>query len=230
MAPEGLLPDHAFCGQEVAGGLGVSVAPSALKRARADGPTWQEFDAAFAALGLSLGLAVYVSSDAIASCSAELIYGQGGNMSDFAYIFVDETVSGGLVQSGRIRFSRDRAEPNVGRVLVPTGDAELVPLRELASVTSIRRPEGVESLARGIAYAIHAALSVVHFDAVMIDGSIPDGVLRRIVLLVRGYLDELDEDLTSALPVREGSRGRKETGLGAACLPLADRFFPTAAG
>jgi predicted NBD/HSP70 family sugar kinase len=208
-------------------GLGVSVSTTG-PRTR-PGPSWGELDAAFSALGHQLGLATYVSSEAAAACSAELIYGLGAGISDFAYVFVAESLSGGLVQNGNIRFSRDDVGSNMGRVLVPAGDGAMVPLRTLAGLTG-KRPADAKSLeliARGVAYAVHAAASVVHYDVVIVDGSLPPQTLRHLVLLLRGVLAEFDDKSSSALSVREGSRARKGATLGAACLPLVDRFYPS---
>ncbi len=212
-------------------GLGVSISTDGAKPGRA-GSSWQEFDLAFAAVGQSLGLATYVSSDAVAACSAELIYGLGAGISDFAYVFIGDSVSGGLVQNGNIRFARDDAGSNMGRVLVPNGSGDMVPLRSLAGIPAKKPvdPRALELLARGIAYAVHSASSVVHYGAVIVDGSLPAQTLRDIVLLVRGVLGEFDDSTSSSLSVREGSRSRKGAVLGAACLPLADRFYPGSAG
>lgn len=207
-------------------GLGVSIA-SGIRQGRSGLP-WREIDEAFAELGRSSDLATFVSSDAIAACSAELIYGLGAGISDFAYVFIDDAVSGGLVQRGNIRFARNDAGTNMSRILVPDGNGGMAPLGSLAG-TSSRKPtdaESLEPLARGIAYALHSASSVVHYDLAIVDGAIPSLTLRHIVLLLRGILGEFDDGVPSSLSVREGSRARKGAVLGPACLPLADRFYP----
>ena len=208
-------------------GLGASIASGALGKITPSMP-WQEIDDAFAALGQEVGIATYVSNDAVAACSAEQIYGLGGGLSDFAYVFIDESVSGGLVQDGRIHFSRDGAGANVGKVLVPNAATKMVPLRSLASGARSKKPiaKDLELLARGIAFAVYSASAVVSYSAVIVDGSIPAENINHLCALLRSFLAEIDEVITVPLIVREGSHVRKAVALGAACLPLADRFYP----
>lgn len=172
-----------------------------------------------------------MSSDAVAACSAELIYGQGSGASDFAYVFIDGSVSGGLVQNGHVRFARDDLGSNMGKVLVPNHRAEMVPLHTLAGAVRDNPddPRTLELLARGIAYAVYSASSIVNYDAVIVDGSIPPASLRQLVMLLRRVLAELSGNGAATLSVSEGSRVRKPATLGPACLPLADRFYPAVA-
>ena len=207
-------------------GLGVSVAPDALARSHAEEP-WREVESTFTDLGQALDLFTCVSSEAVAACSAELIYGLGGAMSDFLYAFVDHSVSGGLVQGGHIRFSRDEDGANVGRMMVPDGDSGMVRLNTIAArCAATGEPQDCDRLARGLAHAAYAALSIFGYGAVIVDGALPHGVLQRIVVGVREALGEIAGGDGSALSVQLGSLSRKPLALGAACLPLARRFFP----
>lgn len=201
-------------------GLGVSLSSGSADRANLP---WKQVETAFFDFGQSLGLATYVSSDAVSACSAELIYGHGVGVADFLYVFIDHSISGGLVQNGRIRFSRDDTGPNIGQFLVATAKGTLVPLRTLADEG---RPhvDRVPGLARNIAYAVHSASSVVNFDAVIVDGDLPQDQLHKLTSELRSALSDLtDGDIPF---VNEGSLRSKGAAIGAACLPLADRFFP----
>lgn len=210
-------------------GLGASIASGGLQTG-AGSMSWLEIDDAFAVFGQDIGITTYVSNDAIAACSAEQIYGLGGGLSDFAYVFVDESVSGGLVQDGRIHFSRDGSGANLGKVLVPNADAKMVPLRSLASVVRKKKlmSKDLELLARGIAFATYSASAVVNYSAVIVDGAISSEHISRLCALLRTLLAEIDGGNLTPLIVREGSHTRKAVALGAACLPLADRFYPEA--
>jgi len=211
-------------------GLGASIASGALAKSRAQ-MSWQYIDEEFSGLGQSLGIATYVSTDAVAACSAELIYGLGGGMSDFAYVFIDDTVSGGLVHAGRIHFSRDSTGANMGKILVPNADAKMVPLRSLADAVGkkSRTIKQLELLARGIAFAVHSASAVVSYSAVIVDGAIASEDLNHISAILRNLLAEFGDANAPPIAVREGSHARKAAALGAACLPLADRFYPDSA-
>jgi predicted NBD/HSP70 family sugar kinase len=204
-------------------GLGISLSWASADRANLP---WQEVEARFFDLGQSMGLATYVSSDAVSACSAELIYGHGVGLSDFLYVFIDHSISGGLVQNGRIRFSRDDTGPNIGQFLVATARGELVPLRSLADIGrgSNPSPELIRTLARNIGYAAHSASSVVNYEAVIVDGNLPQDMLHMLTSELRSTL--LDFSGGNGPMVSEGSLGRKGATIGAACLPLADRFFP----
>jgi len=201
-------------------GLGVSWSSGSADRANLP---WKQVESVFLEFGQSLGLATYVSSDAVAACSAELIYGHGSGIGDFLYIFIDRSISGGLVQNGRICFSRDDTGPNIGRFRVTSSDGSLVPLRTLVrdrKASAARIP----SLARNIAYAVHSASSVVNFDAVIVDGDLLHDQLHRLTSELRSTLSDLSG---ADIPfVNQGLRGLKGAALGAACLPLVDRFFP----
>ncbi len=210
-------------------GIGLSIASGSLERDRARTP-WQDIEAGLSRLGQSLDLATYVSSDALAACSAELIYGLGSGVADFLYVFVDESISGGLVQGGRIRFSRDDAGANIGKVLVPNTQGQMVPLRTISVGTPRRAAsaKSVDLLARGIAQAVIAAASLAPFATVIVDGSVPQETLQQITVKLRAWLAELGGGEAAELGIREGSQHRKNVALGAACLPLADRFYPRA--
>lgn len=201
-------------------GLGISLASGSADRANLP---WKQVEAEFFEFGQSLGLATYVSSDAVSACSAELIYGHGVGVSDFLYVFIDRSISGGMVQNGRIRFSRDDTGPNIGQFLVATPDGSLVPLRTLAD-SGGAPADRLSTLARNIAYAVHSASSVVNFDAVIIDGDLSHDHLHRLTSELRSTLSDLaGVDIPF---VSEGSLALKGAAIGAACLPLADRFFP----
>jgi predicted NBD/HSP70 family sugar kinase len=201
-------------------GLGISLSSGSADRANLP---WKQMEAVFFELGQSLGLATYVSSDAVAACSAELIYGHGVGVADFLYVFIDRSISGGLVQNGRIRFSRDDSGPSIGQFLVATAKGSMVPLRTLAG-DGRSLAKRIPSLARNIAYAVHSASAVVNFDAVIIDGDLSHEHLHRLTSELRSTLSDL---AGADVPfVNEGSRGLKSAAVGAACLPLADRFFP----
>jgi predicted NBD/HSP70 family sugar kinase len=191
-------------------GLGASITSGALGDNGAR-MSWQEIDETFAALGRQLGIATYASTDAVAACSAELIYGLGGGLSDFAYVFIDDSVTGGLVQDGHIHFSRDGTGANMGKVLVPDSEARMVPLRTLAAAAQRKASitKDLDLLARGIAFAAHSASAVVRYSAVIVDGAIPIENLSHISAKLRSLLAEFVEADGLPLAVREGSHARR---------------------
>lgn len=188
-------------------------------------PSWAELDMAFQEVGRSLDLSVNVSSDALAACSAELIYGLGPTVPDFLYVFLDNAVGGGLVQGRRIRFSRDDIGPNLGKLLVPAGKARPVPLKGLA-ITGDASANAVGQLAEGLAYAIASCAALVPCQTVIVDGPLPAHMLRLIMAKLRSAIARLDIAGAADISAREGSMARKSIAMGAACLPLLDRYYP----
>ena len=75
------------------------------------------------------------------------------------------------------------------------------------------------------AYAIAAACSVIDFEAAVIDGWMPAAVRSRLVEAVRTALEEIDVEGLKVASVREGTVGIHARALGAASLPLSDRFL-----
>lgn len=211
-------------------GIGVAVAPHG-RDALGSVARLAEFDKAFSELGQQLHLAVYVSSDAVAACSGELIYGLGSGVPNFVYLFIGDSLEGGLVQDGHIHFARDATGLGIGKVPVAGARGKTVPLWTLA-----QRPDAASEdqwltlLARGIAHAVYSASVMMGCDLVILDGSLPLAARRRIVVSVKSELSRLDRNMAVPLVVREGTRERRTLGLGAACLPLVDRFFPQAEG
>jgi predicted NBD/HSP70 family sugar kinase len=210
--------------------IGVSIASAAAKFSKGDGELpWQEADEVFGRLAASVELVAHVSSDAKAACSAELIYGIASGLQDFAYVFVDTSISGGLVHEARMRFSRDVGGSNIGKVLVLDRDRRrMVPLWTLAARLGADASDkaALDDLAHGIAHAVHSISAVANFDTVIVDGTIAPETRTPLVTSIKKHLSDMDADATAHLTVREGSLARKSTAFGAACLPLVDRFFP----
>jgi predicted NBD/HSP70 family sugar kinase len=208
-------------------GLGVALAPGALDRFSSRGE-WDPVETSFAELGRSLSLATYLSSEVVAACGAEIIYGLGVGLSDFIYVFLGHSIEGGMVQKGRIKFSRDGRTGNIGRVPVPDGDG----LVRLADLLKAPRGRGSGNGARakrigeGLAYAVYSAMAVAGCNAVIIDGSVATALRRQISDALRSRIGELEAGAAASLIIRDGTHDRRHQALGAACLPLVDRFFP----
>jgi predicted NBD/HSP70 family sugar kinase len=81
----------------------------------------------------------------------------------------------------------------------------------------------------GIAHAIGAAASVIDFEAVLIDGWLPAETRRRLVEGTRAALVGINLAGILAPDVLEGSVGPDARALGAASLPLSERFLATSA-
>ncbi|WEZ85437.1 winged helix-turn-helix transcriptional regulator (plasmid) [Rhizobium sp. 32-5/1] len=206
--------------------IGVSVASGGLSGDRS-ARRWSEIENAFHQVGRSLNLSINVSSDAVAACSAELIYGIGPTVPDFLYVFLDSAVGGGLVQDRRIRFSRDDTGPDLGKLLIPNGKARPVQLKNLA-IGDNGNANAIGQLAEGIACAIANCAALIPCQTVIVDGPLPAHMLRLVMAKLRSAIAQLDFVGNADIAAREGSMARKSIAMGAACLPLLDRYYPEA--
>ena len=83
----------------------------------------------------------------------------------------------------------------------------------------------IDRAAEGISYAVVDALSVIDFEAAVIDGALPASVRKRIVARIIDKLATLD---TKGLPTHtivEGSIGNRARAIGAASLPFLAKFM-----
>jgi predicted NBD/HSP70 family sugar kinase len=85
----------------------------------------------------------------------------------------------------------------------------------------------ISRLAKGVAHAVAAVAAVVRCDTVVVDGSLAPDIQRKVIVDLRAELARLDMVEANRISVREGSSSRKSLALGAACLPLADRYYPS---
>jgi predicted NBD/HSP70 family sugar kinase len=215
---------------------------------------WRGFDLA-AEAGRITGLPVFSCNDATAACAAELIFGEAGRYADMLYIFVAWFIGGGIVLNGHLYPGRSGYAGSIGQVLVPSlddrGEARGQQLLHVASMYRLERAikaaggdpspiwespddwtpieahldDWIDRAAEGIAYAIVDALSVIDFEAAVIDGALPASVRKRIVERARERLAALE---TKGLPphvVAEGSIGNRARAIGAASLPFLAKFM-----
>ena len=69
-------------------------------------------------------------------------------------------------------------------------------------------------------------MTLIDFEAVIIDAMLPQGEVRAITDAVRTALGEIDWTGLSPVKVRPGSVGAPARVLGAAILPLIRQFSP----
>jgi predicted NBD/HSP70 family sugar kinase len=83
----------------------------------------------------------------------------------------------------------------------------------------------VAEAAAGLAQAVAAACSVIDFECVLIDGWCPPNVRAQVVSAVTEALAQLNLAGLHAPVIREGTIGPDARALGAASLPLSERFL-----
>lgn len=211
---------------------------------------WRRFDIR-AEIEAICSYPTYLQNDATAACGAELVFGTGARPGNFLYFYVGYFVGGGVVLRDNLFTGRTGNAGAVGSMPVPAPDGRVVQLIELSSLSGLEMamraggldsqslwtaPDGwiveeplidawVSDAAHGLAHAIGAAASVIDFDAALIDGWLPAGLRRRLVEEVALRLRRIDLAGITPPNVLEGTVGPDARALGAASLPLSERFL-----
>ena len=84
--------------------------------------------------------------------------------------------------------------------------------------------EWIEEVADSLSYAILAAIAVIDFAAVIVDGAFPVSVRAGIVARTAEKTARLDHRGLSPVAIIEGSVGSGARAIGGACLPLLANF------
>jgi predicted NBD/HSP70 family sugar kinase len=199
---------------------------------------------------------VTVQNDATAACGAELVFGTGERPRDFLTFYVGFFIGGGLVLNGRLFPGRTGNAAGVGPIPVPGPDGTMRRLLGVASLSVLaraidakegdsgqlwERPDGwqvdaqvldawVEGAADGLAAAILSAASLLELEAIVIDGWLPASLRARLVAATQAAFARLDLAGLTVPVIREGSVGPDARALGAAAIPLSQRYLmdPTA--
>jgi predicted NBD/HSP70 family sugar kinase len=197
------------------------------------------------------GYPVLVENDATAACGAELVFGAAPRPHDFLYFYIGYFVGGGLVLGHSLFVGRTGNAGALGSMPVPAPSGGVVQLIDLASLSRLEarmRADGQESAslwaapdgwqvapatldawvaeaAHGLAHAIAAAASVVDVEAALIDGWLPASLRATLVRETAASLERINLAGITAPEVREGSVGPDARVLGAASLPLSERFL-----
>lgn len=205
-------------------------------------------DAEIAAMA---GMPVWVQNDATAACGAELVFGTAEKPRDFLYFYFGYFIGGGLVLGGQLHTGRTGNAAGVGPMPVPGPDGRMRRLMTVASMSVLAAamdragqdsallwetptawdiPPAVldpwlDATAEGLAAAVLSAASLLELDAVLIDGWIPADVRAAVVRRTEAALHRLDLAGVTAPAIRAGSIGPEARALGAAAIPLSQRYL-----
>lgn len=197
------------------------------------------------------GMPVYIQNDATAACGAELVFGAGEKPKDFLYFYFGTFIGGGLVLNGRLFPGRTGNAGGVGPMPVPGPDGGTHRLFDVASMSRlaemmeeagessdhlwqqhrewrVSRPileAWIDGAAQGLAYAILSAAALTELEAVLIDGWMPADIRTEITTRTEAALDRLDMSGVERPLVRQGTVGADARALGAAAIPLAQRYL-----
>jgi predicted NBD/HSP70 family sugar kinase len=197
------------------------------------------------------GMPVHIQNDATAACGAELVFGTGEKPKDFLYFYFGTFIGGGLVLNGRLFPGRTGNAGGVGPMPVPGPDGGTHRLFDVASMSRlaemmeaagesadhlwqqhrewrVSRPildAWIGGAAQGLAYAILSASALTELEAVMIDGWMPIDIRTEITTRTEAALDRLDMSGVERPLIRQGTVGADARALGAAAIPLAQRYL-----
>eukprot|EP01037_Dinobryon_pediforme_P006479 gene6478-6548_t len=213
---------------------------------------WRSFDLA-AEVAAICQWPVSHCNDATAACSAELIFGQGWKHHSCVYFFIGSFVGGGIVLDGNLYQGRTGYAGALGPMPVgaPTQKGwqhqQLIRHASTYVLENRLRQNGIDPSAiwltpehwdgfgrtldtwidetgQALAQAIVSAVSVVDFDAAIIDGAIPLSVRHNIWQSTVDHVKNFDLQGTAPFNVFEGSVGPQARAIGGASLPFLENF------
>ena len=217
---------------------------------QAEMDAWRDRDMQAELTALS-GLPVHVQNDATAACGAELVFGTGERPKDFLYFYFCYFIGGGLVLNGQLFTGRNGNAAGVGPMPVPGPDGRMHRLFSAASMSVLaatmeaagqssdhlwESPDRwtvdpatldawMTSAAEGLAAASLTAAALLEIEAVMIDGWMPTDVRAEITRRTEAALYRLDLSGIEPPAIRQGTLGAEARALGAAAIPLAQRYM-----
>ena len=211
---------------------------------------WRDRDIA-AEIGANWDFPVYLRNDASAACGAELVFGDQNKPRDFLYFFVGFFIGGGMVLDNTLYTGRTGNAAAFGSMPVIGPNGEARKLLDMASLVELERALAADGFdgaviweksdtwelpaailddwiavaASGLAQAIVSSACLIDFEWVVIDGWLPRQVLTELVRRTRAELAKTDVAGVDLPQVQEGTIGSDARSLGAASLPLSDRFL-----
>jgi predicted NBD/HSP70 family sugar kinase len=211
---------------------------------------WRDFDLVgeIAKLG---DWPVHFSNDATAACAAELLFGKGNQFHTYAYFFVGYFIGGGIVINGHIFPGRTGYAGAIGPLPHSAADgtpqqlihnASLFVLENQLRVAGLdpmllaRSPEDwgeigpelniwLEQTSNSLAFAAVATMSVVDFEAIIIDGAMPADVRAELVRKTRLAVARHDLRGLPKFSIEEGSIGSDARAMGAASLSFFANYI-----
>lgn len=194
---------------------------------------------------------VYLENDATVACGAELVFGRTDNLRDILYFYLGSFVGGGIILNGSLHTGRTGNAGALGSMPIAREDGSLCQLIDLASLSNLEeaiKSKGgdvsslwlstadwqidqvlldawIESASYGIAHAIASSVSVFEFEAAIIDGWLPEDVRAVLVEKVIKHLEPIKLSGLTAPLIQAGTVGNNARAIGAASLPLSNRFM-----
>ena len=231
-------------------GLGIA-APSELwnwaDKVGAEMEVWKTCDLA-EEIGALVPYPITLENDATAACGAELMFGHGQQQTDFLYVFIGTFIGGGVVTRGRLFSGAHGNGGALGSMPAGRDGQQLIDVASLFLLEDKLRHRGLDpvetlygtstwmgfesdleswtkSTARHLSDAITAASAVIDMPTVVIDGGLPEHVKIDIAQSTDNALEDRDMRGLVKPTVLPGLVGANARAIGAASLPLLERFL-----
>ncbi len=211
---------------------------------------WKDRDIA-AEISAEWDFPVFVCNDASSACGAELVFGDQNKPDDFLYFFVGFFIGGGLVLDNSLYTGPTGNAAALGSMPVPCRDGEMRQLVDVASLSTLGAalaesddlntmiwdapdawviPQGkldawLCDAAQAMAHAIVASVCLVDVEHVLVDGWMPETMRTELVSRIRVHLAGMSVAGVQKPDVSAGTIGPDARALGAASLPLSNRFL-----
>jgi predicted NBD/HSP70 family sugar kinase len=196
----------------------------------------------------------YFCNDATAACAAELAFGNRAGYTNFLYIFFATLIGGGVVLNGTLYPGRAGYAGAFGSMLVPnlneagpTSAKSLIRCASIYILENMLKNEGqdpsilwrspndwsavnttleawIDQATASVSVAIGSAISVIDFEAIVIDGAFPEAIRSAVVQRTREKFAQMDLQGLAPVDIVEGTIGSDARVLGAASLPLLAGF------
>lgn len=198
---------------------------------QAEMEAWRTFDPA-RDLGNIVPWNILVENDATAACRAELLFGPHAEKQNWIYFYVGTFIGGGVVLNGRVYTGSQGNAGGFGPMRVPdqrggnrlVDHASLVVLERMISANGGQPFEIYEETeswerfephvsnwitdaARNLAHATVSALSVLDFEAVVLDGAMPTNAKMRLIDEIRYQLKNTDMQGVHMPAIEAGTMG-----------------------
>ena len=194
---------------------------------------------------------ILLGNDASCACGAELVFGNSDLPSEFLYLYFGYFIGGGVVIGNRLFTGPSGNSGALGPLPIDGVNGNQKQLIDIASLGSLERnllragedseaiwsnneewninPDYIEEWLQEIipatAHAIASAVSIIDFQTILVDGSMPSQYVDEIVTRLKLYLDEFNMSGLVKPEIQSGSLGVRARPLGAASLPLTDKYL-----
>lgn len=198
-----------------------------------------------------LDVPVFVQNDATAACSAALVFGNSEVPANTLSIYLAFFVGAGLVINRALYSGSDGNAAGFAPMQVQDREGKATRLIDIASLSVLEKrllaagcetrdmwlqadrwdfPEDIvtdwiDYCGHGLAQAIHATQTILALDAVLIEGWLPRDRLDQVSARVVHHLAQLDLAGVRLPHIAAGQVGKDARALGAASLPLSQRYL-----